>query len=118
MDLPVYDFDSPESNPPIEPLTQPAVGTKPKTRSHKAPQRNFSIPKTIFREYVRGVMARQNKDSDQQMYWYTEALDALQTDTEEFLTERFSEANKIRQLLKQKTLQSKHFLGESASTIP
>ena len=69
-----------------------------------------SIPKSIFRDLVKSIQKEQQGGTP--YYWYSDALDALQMDTEEYVVEWFQDANNICKLLKHKTLQRKHFLKE------
>jgi histone H3/H4 len=97
--------------------TLPAVANKKiqKRRTSKN-KKQYCIPKTIFRDLVREIMQTTAKpSSDGKFYWYSNAYDALQTDTEEYITERFKDAQKICDLVQYKTVQLKHFMPKQES---
>lgn len=84
----------------------------PSSKYNKQTQK-FSIPKTIFRRLVKQIMREQIDHGTllrEPRAWYDKAMDALQTDTEEYITEKFQEAAEVCDLVGQKTVQHKYFL--------
>ena len=79
-----------------------------KRTRHNRNKKLFYIPKRNFRNLVREIAQKQKTEVD--LSWFSQAFDALQTDAEEFLTEKFINAGKICELVETKTLQLKHFL--------
>jgi histone H3/H4 len=68
----------------------------------------YVLPRAIFRKIVKEIV-QENKSGDR-VCIYADAYEALQTVSEDFITQRFYNANVICDLMKNKTLQSKHFV--------
>lgn len=66
-------------------------------------KKTLAIPKKIFKALVKEL-----QDKDKKIYWYNNAYDALQTDTEEYIVDMFTKASKLAQLSKNKTLHIHH----------
>jgi histone H3/H4 len=88
-------------------MTDKVIAKKTRHGRNKS-RKLFYIPKRNFRNLVREIANQQNNNVD--LSWFSQAFDALQTDAEEYLTEKFINASKICDLLETKTLQLKHFL--------
>lgn len=72
----------------------------------KTVKKSFDIPRKIFRDLVKEI----NNECNPDIYWYNDAYDALQTDTEEFIIEKFRKAQDMTKLTKNKTIQKRHFI--------
>ena len=66
----------------------------------------ISIPRAIFKRVIKSLMEPQHT----KIKWFKGAIDALQMDSEEFVVERFEQAQHMCELFDSKTIKAKHFL--------
>lgn len=86
----------------IATISRPMKRSQSKKNAH-------TIPRKIFRSVARELMQKFQSQSGGHHGWYNDALEALQTDAEEYLVDRFKNAQDLCSLTKTKTVNIQHF---------